>query len=100
MWGGFCPHGHRENPSWLLHQRLSGVLKRRPSGWDVGGTPLKFSQMPGHHGRLVLLDSVALEERVEDAASSARSIDDLVQEAAEMTQVLKSLRGILEPDNE
>ena len=56
--------------------------------------------MPGHHGRLVLLDSVALEERVEDAASSARSIDDLVQEAAEMTQVLKSLRGILEPDNE
>ncbi len=94
FWGGFCPHGHSENPAWLLHQRLGGVLSREGEAWKVGGVSLKLSLMPGHSGRLVLLDVASLDEKAEEVSSSA-TVEDLMGEATEMADLLTSLQQAL-----
>jgi hypothetical protein len=102
LWGGFCPHGHRENPAWLLHQRVGGLLSREKNTWKVAGKPLRLDQMPGHSGRLVLLNVSSLEESTEklkeadsEDGSSPSSVDDLLREATEMGDLLTSLQGFL-----
>ncbi len=92
LWGGFCPHGHRENPGWLFHQRLTGELSQESSGWSVGGTALGFSKMPGHRGRLVIMDVQALESPAPDA-----SPDDLICEAGDLADLLTELQKVVKP---
>ncbi len=88
LWGGFCPHGHRENPGWLFHQSLEGKLTQGgPGEWSVGGTPLGFLKMPGHRGRLVLMDTQALESPDPNA-----SPDDLIREAGDLAKFLAELQ--------
>jgi hypothetical protein len=90
LWHGFCPHGHREHPGWLFHQKLSGVLTLTDSqGWEVGGVPLDLAKMPGHQGRLVLLDLAALDEPEMD---DTQSPDDLIREAEAMVSLLSGLQ--------
>ena len=90
LWGGHCPHGHRENPGWLHHQAASGVLSGGGGDWSVGGVILRFGLMPGHHGRLIVLDDEALKEPPADS-----SVDDLVREAEQMTELLEALKGVI-----
>jgi hypothetical protein len=90
LWNGFCPHGHRERPGWLFQQQLSGVLTSPSSGrWCVGGTPLDLSKMPGHQGRLVLMNEDALQD---PDSADAQSPDDLIREASELLQLLEGLQ--------
>lgn len=99
LWGGFCPHGHSENPAWLLHQRLGGVLSREGGTWKVGSVSLKLSLMPGHSGRLVLLDVASLDQKTADVSSTA-TVEDLMGEATEMADLLSSLQKALGFKNE
>jgi hypothetical protein len=95
LWHGFCPHGHREHPAWLFQQQLSGALSFSPPGrWHVGGTLLDLSKMPGHQGRLVVLDAGAL---LEPEPDDTRSPDDLVQEAGALIQLLQGLQKAVKP---
>ena len=95
LWHGFCPHGHREHPGWLFHQKLSGVLTNtRPQEWLVGGVPLDLSKMPGHQGRLVLLDEEAL---IEPELGADQSPDDLIREAEALMSVLGGLQEVVKP---
>jgi hypothetical protein len=95
LWHGFCPHGHREHPGWLFQQCLTGVLTSPSSGrWCVGGTPLDLSKMPGHQGRLVLMDEAALQD---PDPSDAQSPDALIQEASALLQLLEGLQKAVKP---
>jgi len=98
FWGGFCPHGHRENPAWLFHLRVSGLLTRKEGQWYVGATLLDFSKMPGHSGRLVLFDPSALEEKT--SAVEGSSPEDLMKEASELIELLGDLRKTVGFDDE
>lgn len=95
LWNGFCPHGHRERPGWLFQQKLSGVLTSPSSGrWSVGGTPLNLSKMPGHQGRIVILDEDAMQEPEMDESQSP---EDLLREAEAMVQLLQGLQKAVKP---
>ena len=88
MWNGFCPHGHRENPGWLFHQKASGILSGDPL--QVGGEILRWDLMPGHRGRLFVLHLDFLKEPSRD-----KTVEDLTQEAAEMSDLLHRLRQVI-----
>ena len=93
LWGGFCPHGHRENPGWLFHQRITGELTQESvGGWSVGDTPLGLTKMPGHRGRLIIMDALALENPAPDASS-----DDLLREANDLVSLLTELQRVVKP---
>jgi hypothetical protein len=95
LWHGFCPHGHREFPGWLFQQTLSGVLVvTGPQEWSVGGTLMDLSKMPGHQGRLVLLDLDGLQEAQADDTGPP---DVLVQEAERLAEVLRGLQQAVKP---
>lgn len=95
LWHGFCPHGHRDRPGWLFHQTLSGVLVVMGlQEWSVGGTLVDLSKMPGHRGRLVILDLDGLQEAQADGTSPP---DDLVREAEMLADVLKGLQKAVKP---
>lgn len=95
LWHGFCPHGHREHPGWLFQQELSGVLTSpSPGRWCVGGALLDLSKMPGHQGRLVLMDEGALQE---PSTTDAQSPDSLIREASALLQLLEGLQKVVKP---
>ena len=95
LWNGFCPHGHRERPGWLFQQKLSGALTSpSPGRWSVGGTPLDLSKMPGHQGRVVILDEVAMQEPELDESQSP---EDLLREAEAMIRLLEGLQKAVKP---
>lgn len=95
LWNGFCPHGHRHRPGWLFQQKLSGVLTSpSPGRWCVDGTPLDLSKMPGHQGRLVLMDEDALQD---PDPTDAQSPDDLIQETEQLIQLLQGLQKAVKP---
>lgn len=89
LWGGHCPHGHRERPGWLFSQKTSGVLSTRDGNfeWFVGGDPLRFDLMPGHYGRLIFLDEDYLKKPDPEAKT-----EDLIKEAQSMIQFLTDLQ--------
>jgi len=90
LWAGHCPHGHQSRPGWLHHQTISGFLRESEDGWVVGESHLRLDLMPGHHGRLILLDS----QRFVDPPADS-SVENLVQEAEQMASLLESLKGVL-----
>ena len=91
LWHGHCPHGHRERPGWLFNQTAKGVLEQDGVGWKVGGTPLDFSKMPGHHGRVVVCNESAFGS----GPSEDTSVEDLLSEASEMLGFLESLKDVV-----
>lgn len=93
LWGGHCPHGHQVRPGWLHAQSVSGILTHEQDAtqWVVGGVPLRLDLMPGHYGRLILVDDDALKRR----PSADASVDALLQEAGQMASLLESLKGVL-----
>lgn len=60
----------------------------------MGAVDLKLSLMPGHSGRLVLLNVASLDERTEEVSSSS-SVEDLLGETTEMADLLTSLQEAL-----
>ena len=89
LWGGHCPHGHRERPGWLLVQTLKGEFKGSvEDGWTVGGERLRFDLMPGHRGRFLLVGEIP-------AVSEDATPDDLVAEAAELASLLEALQQVI-----
>lgn len=92
LWGGHCPHGHQHRPGWLHSQSVSGILTydEKAAQWVVGGVPLRLDLMPGHYGRLIVVDDDALKPPSPDA-----SLDDLLHEAEQMSALLESLKGVL-----
>lgn len=90
LWGQFCPHGHRERPGWLFHQKEQGLLEgSHRAGWTVGGKRLRFDLMPGHHGRFVLVSETAFDEPV---LTESQSPDDLIREAEDLVSLLAGLQ--------
>jgi len=95
LWHGHCPHGHQERPGWLFHQKLSGTLTLTDTHeWDVGGTLLDLSKMPGHQGRLVLLDEDAIKP---PEPGDQRSTEDLLREAQAMVDLLTGFQKVVKP---
>lgn len=84
-----CRAGHAQDPGHLFSTSLSGVLERGPEGtWAVGATRIPLSeQMVGHYGRLIIFAKADLRE--------GAGLDDLIQEASALTELLSSLRGSL-----
>lgn len=91
LWGGHCPHGHQSRPGWLHNQSMSGVLSNEQEGeWRVGGSLLRLGLMPGHYGRLIVMDDEALKGPPPDA-----SVDELLKEAGQMANLLEALKGAI-----
>jgi hypothetical protein len=88
MWNGYCPHGHQENPGWLFHQQVDGVLAWNPP--QVGDDLLGLDVMSGHRGRLFVLDLDFLQ-----APPHGESVGGLMQEAADMSALLQRLRKVV-----
>lgn len=81
LWHGHCPYGHQDNPSWLHHQRLEGLLSYTEGQWCVGGIPLRLDLMPGHYGRLIIHSNaggIQLQNPVSDLNSLLSEVDDLM----------------------
>lgn len=95
LWGEHCPHGHKERPAWLFRQEVSGPLTLDDDTWLVGGEPLRLDLMPGHQGRLVVLDEEALKDPEPD---DLQSPDDLLREAEAMVHLLQGLQKAVKND--
>lgn len=85
-WGGHCPSGHQENPTWLFSVRAKGVLSHPEDGmWRVGGTEIPLHRhMLGHRGRVALF--------AEGEVNEAKPIGDLLAEAEELRSILEGLQ--------
>ena len=95
LWGGHCPHGHKDNPGWLFRQDAKGMLTEEcEHEWSVGGDPLRLDLMPGHRGRLVVLDEDALKPPDPD---DQRPTEDLIQEAEALLSLLGGLQKAVKP---
>ena len=90
LWAGHCPCGHNEDPGWLFSASYEGVLGRASDGtWLVGDEVLPVRKyMPGHLGRLVLF--------AEGVVDPDASVDELIDSAASLAEMLKSLKDSLE----
>lgn len=86
LWAGFCPCGHREDPTALFSRGYRGVLEKSSEGiWNVGGEVLPLrSHLLGHRSRLVLFAEGTLDQGAD--------AETLLGEAAELLKALESLR--------
>jgi hypothetical protein len=97
LMGPHCGTGHVQNPQWMLHYHQKGVLVREGFAWTINDQRIPLGQLPGHRARFVVatVKPITIEMFPDGVTPNSDGVEDILQEAAELEDLLQGIRDVL-----